>query len=168
MKPARFGPAASGPARVYALPPQQRQSFRSRKAITHLNNPAELMTHRVTAVRSIKSMIPIGIIRYDPNTVELPKLILNSTKSETSLTHQFAHISPLVRAAEQCPQNLRSHFWEQNIQQRHLRMSHALSRLDCLKQSSSNENAQLIFSSCRICSGLWRTIADRLTKNSTA
>ena len=61
-------------------------------------------------------MIPIGIIRYDSNTVELPKLILNSTKSEPSLTHQFAHIPALVRAAEQCPQNLRSHFWEQNIQ----------------------------------------------------
>jgi hypothetical protein len=95
-------------------------------------------------------MIPIGITRYDPDTAELPQLVLNSAKRQVSLTHQFAHIPALVRPTEQRSQNLRSHFREQNIQQRYLGMSHAPSRLDCLKQSSSNENAQLIFSPWRI------------------
>ena len=95
------------------------------------------MIRRVTGVRRVKSMISIGITRYDPNTAELPQLILNSAKRQPSLTHQFAHIPAVVRPAEQRSQNLRSHFWEQNIQQRHLGMHHASSKLDCLKQSSS-------------------------------
>ena len=81
-------------------------------------------------------MISIGVTRYDSNTIELPQLILNGTKRQACLTHQLAHIPAVVRVSEQRPQNLRSHFWEQNIQQPHLGMNHALAKLDCFKQSS--------------------------------
>ena len=90
------------------------------------------MTQRVTAVRRIKSMISIGVTRYDSNTIELPQLILNGRKRQPSLTHQLAHIPAVVRVSEQRSQNLRSHFWEQNIQQLHLGMNHALADLTAL------------------------------------